>query len=73
MPKYTLRGYRLRAALYGEGDIPVGQQEGELPETAPGGEDKIEIKFGESGVPLRVRFDVFQPRRFSVVSLEWKP
>jgi hypothetical protein len=73
MPKYTLRGYRLRGVLYGEGDIPVEQQEAELPENAPDGEVKIEIKFGESGVPLRVRFDVFRPRRFSVFSLEWKP
>jgi beta-glucuronidase len=73
MPMYTLRGYRLRGVLYGEGDIPVEQQEAELPETAPGGEVKIEIKFRESGVPLRVRFDVFRPCRFSVFSLEWEP
>ena len=73
MPMYTLRGYRLRGVLYGEGDIPVEQQEAELPQTAPGGEVKIEIKFRESGVPLRVRFDVFRPCRFSVFSLEWEP
>jgi hypothetical protein len=73
MPKYTVRGDRLRGVLYGEGDIPVEQQVAELPETAPGGKVKIEIKFGESGVPLCVRFDVFRPRRFLVFSLEWKP
>jgi beta-galactosidase len=73
MPMYTLRGYRLRGVFYGEGDIPVEQQEAELPETAPGGEVKIEIKFGEAGVPLRVRFDVFRPCRLSAYSLEWKP
>jgi hypothetical protein len=71
-PMYTLRGYRLRGVLYGEGAIPVEQQEAQLPETAPGGEVKIEIKFGESGVPLRVRFDVLRPSRLSVYSLEWK-
>ena len=73
MPMYTLRGYRVRGVLYGEGDIPVEQQEAELPETAPGGEVKIELKFGESGVPLRVRFDVLRPSRFSAYSLEWEP
>jgi beta-galactosidase len=73
MPMYTLRGYRMRGVLYGEGDIPVEQQETELPATAPGGEVKIELKFRESGVPLRVGFDVFRPCRFSVFSLEWKP
>jgi beta-glucuronidase len=73
LPMYTLRGYRLRGVLYGEGDIPVEQQEAELPATAPGGEVKIEIKFRESDVPLRVRFDVLRPCRFSVFSLVWKP
>jgi beta-glucuronidase len=73
LPMYTLRGYRLRGVLYGEGDIPVEQQEAQLPEIAPGGEVKIEIKFGESGVPLRVRFDVLRPSRCSVYSLQWKP
>jgi hypothetical protein len=52
--------------------LPVEQQEAELPQTAPGGEVKIEIKFRESRVPLRIRFDVFRPCRFSVFSLEWK-
>jgi beta-glucuronidase len=27
MPMYTLRGYKLRGVLYGEGDIPIEQQE----------------------------------------------
>src|SRR5258708_23751838 len=73
LPMYTLRGYKLRGVLYGEGDIPVEQQEAQLPEAAPGGEVKIEIRFGEPGVPLRVRFDVYRPCRCSVYSLEWKP
>jgi beta-galactosidase len=73
LPMYALRGYRLRGVLYGEGDIPVERQEAQLPDTAPGSEVKIEIKFGESGVPVRVRFDVLRPSRCSVYSLEWKP
>jgi beta-galactosidase len=73
MPMYTLRGYTLRGVFYGEGDIPVEQQEAEIPETAPGGEVKIELQFVKSGVPLRVRFDVIRPRHFSAYSLEWKP
>jgi beta-galactosidase len=73
LPMYTLRGYRLRGLLYGEGDIPVEQQEAEFPETAPGGEVKIDLKFGEPSVPLRVMFDVFRPDRFSAYSFEWEP
>jgi beta-galactosidase len=72
-PMYTLRGYRLRGVFYGEGGIPVEQQEAELPETAPGAEAKVELTFGESVVPLHVRFDVFRPSRFSAYSLDWKP
>src|SRR4029077_19037555 len=59
VPMYTLRGYRLRSILYGEGDIAVEEQEVGLPEIAPGGEVTVEVKFGEPGVPLRVRFDMF--------------
>ena len=72
-PMHTLRGYRLRGVLYGEGDIPVEQQEAELPETAPGAEAKIDLTFGESVVPLHVRFDVLRPDHLSASSLAWKP
>ena len=73
MPMYTLRGYRLRGVFYDESDIPVELREARLPETIPGGAAKVEIKFGESGMPLRMRFDVLRPSRCSVYSLEWKP
>jgi beta-glucuronidase len=72
-PMYTLRGYRLRGVLYGEGDIPVEKQEADLPEIAPDGEAQVELTFGESVVPLHVKFDVFRPSRFSAYSLDWKP
>jgi len=72
-PMYTLRGYRLRGVFYGEGDIAVDQQETELPSMAPGAEARIELMFGQSVVPLHVRFDVFRPCRFSAYSLDWKP
>jgi beta-galactosidase len=73
LPMYTMWGYRLRGILYGEGDIPVEQQEAELPLTAGGGEAKIDLKFGASIVPLRVKFDVLRPNRFSAYSVDWKP
>jgi beta-glucuronidase len=73
LPGYTLRGYRLRGVFYGEGDIPVEQQEAELLETAPGAEARVELTFGQSVVPLHVRFDVLRPGRVSACSLDWKP
>jgi beta-galactosidase len=72
-PMYILHGYRLRGVLYGKGDIPVEQQETELAATAPGAEAQVELKFTETETPLRVRFDVLRPNRFSVYSFNWTP
>ncbi len=72
-PMYTLRGYRLRGVFYGEGDIPVEQREAELREIVPGAEAKFDLTFGQSIVPLHVRFDVLRPNHFSAYCLDWKP
>ena len=73
VPIYTLRGYKLRGTFYGEGDIPVERQETELPEIAPGAEITANLSFSQSGVPLRVKFDVLRPTGFSAYSRNWKP
>ncbi len=73
VPMYTLRGYKLRGTFYGEGDIPVERQETELPEIAPGAEITVNLSFSQSGVPLRVKFDVLRPTGFSASSWNWKP
>src|SRR5579862_360572 len=36
LPSYTLRGYKIRAILYGDGNIPVELKEVDLPELVPG-------------------------------------
>jgi beta-galactosidase len=73
VPAYTLRGYRLSGTFYGEGDIPVERQEVELPEIAPSEEITAALRFSQSGVPLRVKFDVLRPTGFSVYTWNWKP
>jgi beta-galactosidase len=73
MPMYTLRGYRVRGSLFGEGNIPVERRELDLPEAAPGSETKLEMGFSRSEVPVHVRFDVLRPTSFSAHSLIWKP
>ncbi len=73
VPMYTLRGYKLRGTFYGEGDIPVERQETELPEIAPGAEITGNLSFSQSGVPLRVKFDVLRPTGFSASSWNWRP
>jgi beta-galactosidase len=73
VPMYPLRGYKLRGTFYGEGNIPVERQEAELPEIAPGAETTVNLAFSQSGVPLRVKFDVLRPTGFSAYSRNWKP
>jgi hypothetical protein len=73
LPTYTLRGYKLRGLLFGQGHIPVERQEVELPEAASGSETKLELAFTTSAAPTRVQFDVLRPTSFSAYSLNWKP
>jgi hypothetical protein len=68
-----LRGYRLRAIFFGEGNIPVEEQELTLPDLAPGSHFKAEFRFSPSAAPLQPDFDVLRPTRFSAYSLRWKP
>jgi beta-glucuronidase len=45
MPTYTLRGYRFRGVLYGEGDFPVEQQEAELRRPPPVPSSRLKSSF----------------------------
>ena len=73
VPMYTLRDYKLRGIFYGQGDIPVEQQEVELPLIAAGAEIPVDLAFKQTTVPLRVKFDVLRPTGFSAYSRSWKP
>jgi len=73
LPTYILRGYLLRGIFCGAGEIPLEQQEVELPEIPPGGDARVEIKFGQENSASRIRFDVLRPNRFSAYSFDWKP
>lgn len=73
IPSYRLRGYKLRAIFYGQGDIPVESQEMEVPEVGPGTETQFDLAFTRSEAPLKVRFDLLRPTGFSAYGLDWKP
>jgi beta-glucuronidase len=73
LPLYTLRGYKLRGSFFGQGNIPVEQQEVALPETAAGSEVKLELSFTQSETPIHIQIDVLRPTSFSAFSLDWKP
>jgi len=66
VPAFTLRGYKLRGTFYGPGDLPVERHEVELPEIAAGNEATVDLIFSQSGVPVRVKFDILRPIGFSV-------
>jgi beta-glucuronidase len=73
VPMYTLRGYKLRGIMYGQGHIPVEQKEVALPEIEPGAEISFAITFSESMVPQDVRFDVLRPAGYSAYTRNWNP
>jgi len=73
VPMYTLRGYTLRGTFYGQGDIPIEQQEVAIPEMPPTSSASFELKFTQSEAPVFIRFEVLRPTQFSAYSLVWKP
>lgn len=73
VPMYILRGYKLRGIFYGQGGIPVEQQQLEIPEIASGGETTVNLKFSQSTVPVHIKFDVLRPTGFSAYTSDWKP
>ncbi len=73
VPKYSLRGYKLRATFYGEGDTPIERHEVELPEIVGGNETTVDLTFSQSDVPLHVEFDILRRTGFSAFTKRWRP
>jgi beta-galactosidase len=73
IPMHALRGYQLTGIFYGQGNIPVERQVVELPEIASGTESTVDLTFGQSSVPLHIKFEVLRPTGFSAYTLDWKP
>ena len=72
VPCYTLRGYTVRAVVYGDGAIPVERVEAALPVLEPGQEATVGIQYREK-TPARVQVDLMRPTGFSAHTAEWKP
>ncbi len=73
LPAYILRGYQLRGILYGQGGIPVEEQDIGVPDLARGQSAELQLQFRATEAPVRVRFEVIRPTGFSAYSVEWKP
>ena len=71
-PSYGLRGYRLRAVVYGFGEIPVERVETALPDLGPGEQASLTVKFAETR-PVQVKLDALRPTGDSARSLVWRP
>jgi beta-glucuronidase len=67
VPAYTLSGYKLRAVVFGYGEIPVERIEFPLPDLKPGQETSAEIAFHEPK-PVRITLDVLRPSGTSALS-----
>jgi beta-glucuronidase len=72
-PMYLLKSYKLRGIFFGQGNIPVEQQDVTLPHLAPGSDTKWELAFSVFESPVRVQVDVLRPTGFSVCSQDWEP
>jgi beta-glucuronidase len=72
VPCYTLTGYKLRAVVFGFGDIPIERFEVALPRLAPGEQFTAPVALNEKA-PMRIQFDVMRPTGFSVYTQVWKP
>ncbi len=72
LPAYTLRGYVLRALVYGYGEVPVERVEMAVPDLVPGAEFTHTIRFAESR-PVQVKVDILRPRGASAGTVIWKP
>ena len=74
VPCYTLRGYTVRAVVYGSSEIPVERVEAALPVLEPGRETTVTMHIQEKA-PVRAQIDLMRPTEFSAhtYSMGWKP
>jgi beta-glucuronidase len=71
VPAYALRGYTVRAVLYGHGEIPLERAAAPLPDALPGQSVAVKLAFKEQA-PLRVQLDVLLPTGHSAFTAVWK-
>jgi beta-glucuronidase len=72
VPSYALRGYLLRAILYGAGGIPLEQREAVLPVLQPDEEHTLSLHF-QAKEAVRINVDVMRPTGFSAATAIWRP
>jgi beta-glucuronidase len=68
IPSYTLRGYKLRWDVYGNGGIPLERHESPLPDLEPGCELELSLEVQEKDV-RRLRVDLVRPTGSSAATV----
>jgi len=71
VPAYTLRGYKVRAIVYGYSDIPLERTEAAMPALEPGDRTSVELRFADKA-PSRVQIDLLRPDGSSTNTRIWK-
>jgi beta-glucuronidase len=68
IPSYTLRGYKLRWVVYGNGSIPLERHESPLPDLEPGCGLELSLEVQEKDV-RRLRVDLVRPTGSSAATV----
>jgi len=68
IPSYTLRGYKLRWTVFGNGGIPLERHESPLPDLEPGREFELSLEAKEKDA-RRLRVDLVRPTGFSAATV----
>jgi len=68
IPSYTLRGYKLRLTVFGNGGIPLERHESSLPDLEPGRELELLLEVQEKDA-RQLRVDLVRPTGFSVATI----
>jgi beta-glucuronidase len=71
VPAYRLRGYKVRAIVYGYSEIPLERLEAALPVLEPGARTTVELRFAEKA-PSRVQIDILRPDGSSTNTRIWR-
>ena len=71
IPAYPLRGYKLRAIVYGDGNIPLEQVDAALPVLKPGDSHAVTFKCTEARAN-RVEVQVVRPTGFTAHWTTWR-
>ena len=70
VPAHVMSGYKIRAVMFGPGDIPLQRIETALPDLRPGDRTSVTVELTKKGARWVV-FDILRPTGSSVLTRKW--